>query len=125
MHPTTQKQAADENTSPEQLRMLVAQSIEILRLVANNPSADPELLRELASNAFAKILEGVASNPNTPTDVLFDLGQRFPGQLLNNPVFSLLMLENPNLLEQMSFPMQSALYEHSECPETAAIAFAL
>jgi len=29
------------------------------------------------------------------TDVLLDLGAAFPGRLLNNSVFSLLSLENP------------------------------
>lgn len=81
------QQAADENTPPQQLRILVNQNqdIEILRLVAQNSSAEPELLRELASCGDKIICPAVVSNPNTPTDVLLALGA-FPGQLLENPL---------------------------------------
>lgn len=91
----SRQQAADENTPPEQLRILVNpfQDMEILRLVAPHSSAEPELLRELASYGDKTICQAVVSNPNTPTDVLFALGAKFPGQLLENPVFSLLLLE--------------------------------
>lgn len=43
----------------------------------------------------------MAANPNTPTEILLKLGAEFPEQLLSNLVFSLLLLENPNLVEQM------------------------
>lgn len=84
MHLTPQ-QAADENTPPEQLRILVNQCIEIIKLIAAHSSAEPELLRELASCGDKIICPAVVSNPNTPTDVLLALGA-FPGQLLENPL---------------------------------------
>ena len=52
-------------------------------------------LRELALSDDAAIRKAVASNPNTPTDILWKLADRFPRQLLENPVFELLILENP------------------------------
>jgi hypothetical protein len=83
------------------LRELAKASVELVRLVATNPNADPELLRKLGSSSDQTTREGVASNPNTPSDILLKLGAQFPGQLLDNPIFPLLLLENPNLLADM------------------------
>ena len=88
----TPQQAADENTPPEQLRIL-GNKCQRLRLIPFSSSAKPEVLRELASCGDQTVCQAVVSNPNTPTDVLLALGAKFPGQLLENPVFSLLLLE--------------------------------
>ncbi|MDY6783558.1 MAG: hypothetical protein SW833_13610 [Cyanobacteriota bacterium] len=45
------------------------------------------------------LLSALSKNPNTPAEILFELGAEFPQQLLDNPVFSLLPLEYPNLAE--------------------------
>ena len=117
MHVNPEQQATGKDFLPEQLTMLAKDIIKLLQFVANHPNTDPELLRELAAYDFAKILEGIASNPNTPTDVLLDLGAKFPGQLLNNPVFFLLILENPNLLKEMPWQTRNKLYDYKGCPE--------
>jgi hypothetical protein len=70
MHVSLKQQAAGENTPPEQLRTLVNQSIEILRLVAKNPNANPELVRELADSNYETIREAVTSKSLHP---LFDI----------------------------------------------------
>ncbi|MBA3923243.1 MAG: hypothetical protein H0X31_16740 [Nostocaceae cyanobacterium] len=82
-----EQQASDENTPSDRLWVLAKQSMELGRLVAKNPSADPELLRELVSSNDKAICEEVVSNPNTPTDVLLSLAELFPQQFLSNPVF--------------------------------------
>lgn len=53
----------------------------------------------------------LATNPNTPTEVLLNLGAEFPEQLLDNPVFFLLLLENLNLVEQMPV---TTLHPHTQ-----------
>lgn len=58
-------------------------------------------MRELSNSKSNAVRKAVASNPNTPTDILFDLGAKFPEQLLSNPLFDLLLLENPNLLSDL------------------------
>ena len=58
-------------------------------------------LKELATSDDAAIRKAVANNPNTPTNILWQLGSEFPDQLLVNPVFDLLLLENPNLCGDM------------------------
>ncbi|MEO1375878.1 MAG: hypothetical protein AAFW70_16500, partial [Cyanobacteria bacterium J06635_10] len=73
MYPTPEQLAADETTPPDKLRSLAYESIELGRLVAANPGAEPELLRELASSEDKATRQAVTTNPNTPTDVLLKL----------------------------------------------------
>ncbi len=108
MHPTLEQQALDKTTPPEKLCQLAKQSPELARLVAKNESADSELLQELAFSSDNITREGVATNPNTPTEVLLKLGAEFPRQLLDNPVFSLLLLENPKLVEEIPIALRSS-----------------
>lgn len=98
MHLTPEQQALHENTTPEQLRQIAKQSLELAQLVAQNPNVKPDLLRELAESNDEATRCKVANNPNTPTDILWKLGEEFPDEVLTNSIFPLLMLENPNLL---------------------------
>ena len=93
------EEATNEQTPPERLRELAQINPAIASLVANNPNATPELLRELAESEEDFIRKNVAVNPNTPMEVLWKLGEEFPTEVLENAVFPLLLLENPNLLE--------------------------
>jgi hypothetical protein len=81
------QEVMDENTPSERLQ-------ELAQLVATNPAAPPELLEKLSESQDTIILQSVTANPNTPTEVLWKLGEKFPGELLTNPIFSLLLLEN-------------------------------
>ncbi|MEG4320446.1 MULTISPECIES: HEAT repeat domain-containing protein [unclassified Microcoleus] len=92
---------ASKSTAPQRLIELARLTTDIAQVVANNPSAPANLLRELSVSSDATIRAHVAANPNTPTEVLLELGSEFPEQLLGNPIFSLLLLENPNLVEQI------------------------
>lgn len=115
--PTPKQEAVNENTSQERLRELAGVSTELARIVAKNPNADPDLLRELGSSSDESTRKGVTANPNTPSDVLLKLGAQFPGQLLDNPVFSLLLLENPNLLADMPVATLRSLLKRDVVPE--------
>ncbi len=103
--------AANENTSQDQLQELAKSSIYLARLVARNAIASSDILQDLASSADAATREGVATNPNTPVNILLKLGADFPKLLLDNPVFSLLLLENPNLVEEMPLSTLKSLVE--------------
>jgi hypothetical protein len=111
-----QQEAANELTSSDRLTELAKVSIELARLVALNPNTPPELLRELANSSDAITRSHVAANPNTPTEVLLELGGEFPLQLLDNPVFSLLLLENPNLIETIPLTTQRSLLKLEKVP---------
>ncbi|MFN6537339.1 MAG: hypothetical protein RM021_013340 [Nostoc sp. EkiNYC01] len=53
------------------------------------------VLEELSSHPQPEVREAVARNPNTPTEVLLKLGKEFPDAITANPIFNLLLLENP------------------------------
>lgn len=111
-----EQEAVDEETKGDRLRELAEISIELARLVASNSSATPELLQELAVSSDVIIRGNIAANPNTPTEILLNLGARFPEQMLENPVFSLLLLENPNLVNEMPLPTLQSVLQLKQVP---------
>jgi len=112
-------EATNEQTPPERLRELAKINPAIASLVANNPNASPELLTKLADSEEDFIRKNVAANPNTPKEVLWKLGEEFPEEVLENAVFPLLLLENPNLLEEIP---QKTMASFLKCP-TVPISF--
>lgn len=67
-----------------------------LKKIASNSSSSPALLTELSNNSDFEIRSLVAINPNTSVDILMKLGEEFPDEILENPVFNLLLLEEPD-----------------------------
>ena len=70
-------------------------SIEEIRKQAQHENTAPEILAKLANSQDKEILRHVASNPNTPVETLEKLGKKFPDEITANPIFELLLLENP------------------------------
>ncbi len=64
--------------------------------IAANPATDPKILKRLSKSGVDCLLEAVAGNPNTPIQVLWKLIKSFPHQVVNNPVFDLITLTDPN-----------------------------
>lgn len=113
---TLKLEASDENTSPQRLQELTQISPELARQVAQNPSAPPELLRELGrSTKECSIRAFVAANPNTPKEVLLRLAIHFPEQFLNNPVVPLLCLE-PDFLATLPLDTARSLFQCEKVP---------
>ncbi|OKH49231.1 hypothetical protein NIES2101_21170 [Calothrix sp. HK-06] len=77
---------------------LAALSVEFTPTIAQDPSTEPFLLELIALYGDVELRQAVASNPNTPSKILFALADEFPGEFFNNPVFPLLTLENPDFL---------------------------
>src|SRR5919199_51525 len=111
-----QEEAANELTSSDRLYELTKVSTELSRQVALNPSTLPELLQKLANSSDATSRLHVAANPNTPTDVLLNLGNEFPEAVLENPIFSLLLLENPNLVDEIPLSTLRSLLKCETVP---------
>jgi hypothetical protein len=63
---------------------------------AKDPKTPPDRLRALAKSKDEKVRRAIVSNPNTPLDVVFALGEELPLALLRSPVLPLLELERPN-----------------------------
>jgi hypothetical protein len=67
-------------------------------LLATNPETAPEILRELSQNDDRAIRQAVAGNPNVPIDILWKLNQEFPYEILANPAFIFLTMEDQRVL---------------------------
>lgn len=96
------------------------------RQAAQNPETEPEQLRKLAEVRDPGTQRRVANNPNTPPDLLLKLGKQYPRELLANPVFSLLLLEDTNLFATMPKETLKSLMTVKDIPvgfleRTAAI----
>ena len=62
---------------------------------AQDENTSPEILAKLAKSKDKEILRLVAGNPNTPVKILEKLGEEFPDAIVANPIFNLLLIENP------------------------------
>jgi hypothetical protein len=84
-------------TTAQELESLASASPVVRRLLASRTDAPSSLLKSLSESYDAKILQNLASNPNTPPEVLMMLGEYFPELLRSNPVYPLLLLEDAQL----------------------------
>lgn len=71
------------------------------------------------------VAKALASNPNTPPQMLAKLLPRYPEQVLTNPVFPLLALENPLFLDTVERKTLVPLLQRRELPETVVRALTL
>ena len=69
---TLQKEAINNNTSPEKLAELVNINDSLACLVAPNANSSPETLTQLAKSEKLEICKILVSNPNTPTKTLIE-----------------------------------------------------
>ena len=69
--------------------------IEQARQLAQDETTAPDKLMELARHNDYSTRQYVASNPNTPADILLSICWEFPNEVMNNPVVPLLLLEDP------------------------------
>lgn len=86
------------------------------REITQNPNTSPELLREWANSSDGIVRKNIAANPNTPPEVLWELGEKFPQEILNNPIFSLLLLEKPNLVEEIPYSTLKMILKEDSVP---------
>jgi len=75
-------------------------NIQQARQQAQDENTPPDILAELAKIEDDAVRQGVTSNPNTPTEILIKFGAIYPRELLNNPIFNLLFLEDIDLLHK-------------------------
>ena len=106
----------DDKLTPQNLNKAFSNDQEQLIFIASDSSTDSQLLRELARSTNKDVRKAVVENPNSPPDVLLGLGAEFPNELLENSVFSLLLLENPNLVEEIPLPTLRSLLRQENVP---------
>lgn len=69
--------------------------IEQIRSQAQGENTPSKILAELANNKDLLTRQYVASNPNTPIEILQKLASEFPEEIMANPILDLLILESP------------------------------
>ncbi len=83
-----------------------------LRKLLANPSADPDELADIwnfGAGLPEEAFQLLARNPNTPPEILVGLLSMHPDDVLRNPVFPLLLLEQPKLLQELPSSTVAAL----------------
>lgn len=70
-------------------------------------------------------LQAQAVNPATPLEELLALAEDYPKEVLSNPVFDLLLVEDPGFLAQMSGAAQLAILREENCPDYVRSLFSL
>ncbi len=88
------------------------------RAIAMHAHASPELLERLAASSDRQTLRNVVLNPQTPTAILLKLAPTFPGEFFLNPVFDLLLMENPNLLFELPIAVMKNILKLPDCPDS-------
>jgi hypothetical protein len=71
------------------------------RRQANDPSTTAEILRGLSQIEDNELQEALVRNPNTPLDVLLQLGPRFASAFMENASLPLHLLDSPDLLQKL------------------------
>ncbi len=84
--------------------------------MATNPNTSPQVLHELARSKNWELRRLVASNPNTPTEALWQLGIDFPEAILTNPIFELLQLEHLHLAAEIPHCTLTSLLQCDRVP---------
>ncbi len=84
--------------------------------IAIDPNSDSQSLRKIATGKDWELRRLVASNPNTPTDVLWQLGLDFPEAILINPIFQLLQLEQLQLAAEVPYATLTCLLQCERVP---------
>ena len=86
-----------------------AAALDALINQASDPTTSPERLRSFyLPDRFEAVLQALAGNPNTPSEVLLRLIETHPNEFLQNPVLPLLSLEDPDFAKKI--PQQTALH---------------
>ena len=113
------------DTTPARLTELAGINHQLAEVVASNVSAPPKLLKQLAFHERKTVAKAVVSNPNTPTNILFRLGQDYPQHLFNNPILEILFLENPDFIADIPKKRLFPLLQQPDIPQFLLRAIAM
>ena len=108
----------DAATAEASLLPLIGLEPKWERLIAIHPKASENVLIRLAASADRQTRRAVAMNPQTPKDALLKLAPTFPGEFFLNPVFDLLLLEDPNLLDTLPITVIKNILMRDDCPDS-------
>lgn len=72
-----------------------------LPVIQENTTAKELAILIKANPQNKDICKQVARHPNTSPEILKELFKKYPADVLNNPIIDLLLLENPNLFDEL------------------------
>lgn len=111
-----EKEALNINTSGERLKEIASVNASLARLVALNPNTPCNLLESLSYHWDQSVRKNVTLNPNTPLKTLFHLGEEFPEDFCKNPIFLLLLIEDPYCLNDLPQGTLFHILNHEKTP---------
>ena len=91
----------DSATAEATLSSLIGRAPQWDRLIAIHPKASGDVQIRLAVSADRQTRQAVEMNPQTPKYTLLKPAPTFHGEFFTNPVFALLLLEDPDLLNAL------------------------
>jgi hypothetical protein len=111
-------EAQDPSTPAPRLRELAQRDLEHALAVAQNPAAPSDVLQQFVEvfNQDPELIKRVISNPNTPAEALIRYGWSQPEALLQNPIFPILLLEDPWMIENIPTPTLERILALPEVP---------
>ena len=110
--------ARNASTDGEQLRSLrTVYDPKLDRLLARHPNAPADLLAELSHSADKSTRRYVARHATTPKDILLHLAPQFPSDFLRNPVVDWLLIEAPDLLQNLGQGVLKNVLKRADCPD--------
>ena len=98
--------------------MQIGISVKSDRAIALDANASSSLLAQLAQSLDKQTLRNIARNPQTPAAVLIHLAPKFPDEFFLNPVFDLMLLENPGLLFELPVRVLTNILKRPDCPDS-------
>lgn len=84
--------------------------LSVRKAAATDALSSADLLTSLSHDPDSKVRRAVAGNPSTPTEILLNLGKEFPDEITANPIYNILLLEDPeSLFVRLSLARSSML----------------
>ena len=109
--------AADQESTPNQLCKLAAQSPELARVVAANPAIDASVVKLLKKQKDPKVNRALAANPGTPMSDLLKLGERYTSEFVQNPIFDLALAADPRFIAKFPQALLENILTNQQTPE--------
>ena len=109
--------AADQESTPNQLCKLAAQSPALARVVAANPAINASVVKLLKKQKDPKVNRALAANPGTPMSDLLELGERYTSEFVQNPIFDLALAADPRFIAKFPEKLIKNIITNQQTPD--------
>ena len=109
--------AADQESTPNQLCKLAAQSPALARVVAANPAINASVVELLKKQKDPKVNRALAANPGTPMSDLLELGKRYTSEFVQNPIFDLALAADPRFMAKFPETLVKNIIINQQTPD--------